>query len=95
MNRGEMGSGHGWTIGWSVAWNCTAKSFIIQEPPGAANWAIGCRGERETKPMPFGNGPLMPEGIYDSHGVPVSPASLYEEQLAERLGRETRKHVDN
>ena len=40
-NRGEMGSGHGWTMGWGVVWNSSAASLIIQNPPGAANWSIG------------------------------------------------------
>ncbi|HEV3415613.1 MAG TPA: hypothetical protein VG056_02320 [Pirellulales bacterium] len=91
MNRGEMGSGHGWTMGWAVAWNCSAKSFVIQQPPGAANWAIGCQGAREAAPMPFGNGPKLPEGIYDSHGTRVAPTSLYLEQLTERLASEAQR----
>jgi hypothetical protein len=89
MNRGAMGSGHGWTIGWAVAWNCTAKSFIIQQPPGTTNWAIGCRGALEDRPQPFGkNGvnPNMPRGTIDSYGTRVSPKSLYLAQLRERLG---------
>jgi hypothetical protein len=85
MNRGEMGSGHGWTIGWAVAWNCIAKDLMIQQPPGAANWAIGCRGARKTGGMPFGHQPALPEGIFDSPGTPVAPASLYRAQLRERL----------
>ena len=86
MNRGEMGSGHGWTSGWSVAWNCTAKSYIIQQPPGTMNWAIGCTGTQDLAPMPFGKGPMLPQGIIDSDNQPVDPASLYLEQLSERLG---------
>jgi len=86
MNRGEMGSGHGWTIGWAVAWNCVAKELTIQQPPGAMNWAIGCRGERKLAGMPFGHQPPLPEGTFDSHGTPVAPASLYRQQLRERLG---------
>jgi hypothetical protein len=86
MNRGEMGSGHGWTIGWSVAWNCSAKSFVIQQPPGTANWAIGCQGTREQLGMPFGHEPKLPEGTFDSHGTPVLPSSLYLAQLRDRLG---------
>ena len=35
-NRGSMGSGHGWSMGWGVAWNCTAKDYIVQHPPGAS-----------------------------------------------------------
>ena len=84
MNRGEMGSGHGWTIGWAVAWNCTARSFIIQNPPGAMNFAIGCQGKRETAAMPFAKEPKIPEGTYQSHGMPVAPASLYRAQLEAR-----------
>jgi hypothetical protein len=87
MDRGIMGSGHGWTIGWSVAWNCTAKSYVIQQPPGSMNWAIGCMGVAETQPQPGNkNGAKLPGGIFDSQGTPVTPASLYLAQLRERLG---------
>ena len=87
MNRGIMGSGHGWTTGWSVAWNCTAKTFVIQRPPGSMNWAIGCRGAAETDSEPGDpTKTKLPEGILDSPGVPVTPASLYLAQLKERLG---------
>ena len=88
MNRGEMGSGHGWTIGWAVAWNCSAKASIIQNPPGCANWAIGCSWERMKRARPFDKEPLLAEGIYDSHGTRVQPESLYLAQLKERLWRE-------
>lgn len=86
MNRGEMGSGHGWAIGWAVAWNCRAASYLDQMPPGAVNWMIGCTGERQQRAMPFYSKPLLPEGIYDSYGVPVAPESLYRAQVRERLG---------
>jgi hypothetical protein len=29
INRGTMGSGHGWTIGWGIVWNSIASDFII------------------------------------------------------------------
>ena len=86
MNRGVGGSGHGWTMGWGVAWNCLAKRYIIQNPPGACNWAVGCIGARVQTPAFFQSGPVEPEGVFDSPGVPVAPASLYLAQLAERLG---------
>jgi hypothetical protein len=92
-NRGSMGSGHGWTMGWGVAWNCVAKDFIIQTPPGAANWMIGCIGESKPMPRPFGSEPMLPEGTKDSHGIPVAPASLYLAQLAERLGPQALKNI--
>ncbi len=85
-NRGAMGSGHGWGIGWAVAWNCTAASFVVQQPPGAFNWAIGCIGKREFLAQPFDSAPVLPEGTFDSFGSPVAPQSLYLSQLAQRLG---------
>lgn len=85
-NRGEMGSGHGWSMGFGVCWNCTAKEYIIQNPPGSANWLIGSIGRSRLSPRPFDKGPNLPEGIVDSPGVPVNPPSLYLAQLAERLG---------
>lgn len=92
MNRGEMGSGHGWTMGWGVVWNSSARSFVIQNPPGAANWSIGNSGAEQTSPMkifgaPRGEvGPDLPQGIIESPNRRVQPASLYRAQLAARLG---------
>jgi hypothetical protein len=88
-NRGEMGSGHGWTIGWSVSWNNTATRFLVQNPPGALNWSIGDIGNQQTAPMPVMDGPkgaLLPGGIVESAGGHVEPPSLYLEQLRERKG---------
>jgi hypothetical protein len=85
-NRGSMGSGHGWSMGWGVAWNCTAREFLVQSPPGSANWMIGCVGESDLAARPFGKEPNLPDGVKDSAGVPVTPTSLYLSQLAERLG---------
>ncbi|HYV36885.1 MAG TPA: hypothetical protein VE988_14345 [Gemmataceae bacterium] len=94
-NRGAMGSGHGWSMGWGVAWNCTAKEYIIQNPPGSANWLIGSIGKSKLSPRPFDKGPPnLPEGILDSHGVPVAPQSLYLSQLAERLGAQALKNIE-
>ncbi|HET9571670.1 MAG TPA: alginate lyase family protein [Bacteroidales bacterium] len=86
MNRGVGGSGHGWTMGWGVAWNCIAGTYIIQNPPGTMNWAIGCIGNREQTARYFDATPIIPEGTFDSHGKPVSIQSLYLAQLEERLG---------
>ena len=95
MNRGVMGSGHGWAIGWAVAWNCKAKSYLNQMPPGSANWVIGSKGNQQRKAIPGSNESgsiiydslsVLPEGIYDSHNINVTPSSLYLSQLQERLG---------
>jgi hypothetical protein len=97
MNRGVMGSGHGWAIGWAVAWNCKAKSYLNQRPPGSANWVIGSQGSQQRKAIPGSNESgnivydslsVLPEGIYDSHNMPVTPSSLYLAQLQERLGKQ-------
>jgi hypothetical protein len=88
-NRGEMGSGHGWTLGWSVLWNNNASTITVQNPPGVLNWSIGNIGQQEDAPMPVfdaPDGPLLPRGIVESSGHPVEPASLYLEQLKERAG---------
>ncbi len=93
MNRGAYGSGHGWTIGWAVAWNCKAKSYLNQMPPGSANWVIGSIGAHEQKAMPFNKEPLVQEGIYDSQGINVAPKSLYLAQLSERLGKKALANI--
>lgn len=92
-NRGSMGSGHGWSMGWGVAWNCVAKNYVIQNPPGVRNWMIGCVGENVPKPRPFDQEPNLPGGTIDSHGNPVTPVSLYLAQLKERLGDQALKNI--
>ena len=92
-NRGSMGSGHGWSMGWGVMWNCRGDSFLAQNPPGAHNWMIGCVGDRAAAPRPFGDGPPLPEATVDAYGTPVSPASLYLAQLEQRLGRQALKDI--
>ncbi len=92
-NRGEMGSGHGWGVAWAVAWNCRAKTYVVQQPPGAMNWAIGCIGRSVPMARPFDKEPLLPVGVFDSPGKPVAPQSLYLTQLAERLGPRAVKNI--
>jgi len=96
MNRGMMGSGHGWAIAWSVIWNSSAKSFAVHLPPGAYNWSIGNRGEEINPPQPAYDGakpvPLH-QGIIESPGKPVIPASLYLQQLKDRLGPAALKNI--
>ena len=92
-NRGAMGSGHGWGTGWAVAWNCVAKSYVVQQPPGAMNWAIGCIGQSVLMSRPFDSSPLLPVGTFDSPGKPVTPQSLYLTQLNERLGPSALKNI--
>jgi hypothetical protein len=82
-NRGNYGSGHGWAAVHSVAWNCNTGTsrIIIQKPPTAQNYAIGCTGGVT------GAGPFTgPQGYIEGSNTPgLSPQSLYKAQLAERL----------
>jgi hypothetical protein len=88
MNRGWDGSGHGWAIGFGVLWNGVASDLLIQQPPGAQNWAIGSTGtlQKSAAPGSEAGAPSLPEGIIDSPMVAVTPQSLYLQQLCERLG---------
>jgi hypothetical protein len=86
-NRGDYGSGHGWAAVHSVAWNCTTGTsrIIIQKPPTAQNYAIGCYG------TVTGSGPFaQPQGyIEGTNTAGLNPSSLYQAQLAERLSTPT------
>lgn len=98
INRGTMGSGHGWTIGWGVVWNSTAGNFILQQAPGTITWAMGNRGPLKGEGMPDGkggrvHGTPLPSGRIESQGNPVTPQSLYLAQLAERLGPDALKNI--
>lgn len=81
QNRGPSGTGHGWAGAQQVLWNCEAESIICEAPKGAMNFAIGCRGTR-------GEGRWIdePDGLWEHHGQPVRPRSLYYKQLEDRLG---------
>jgi hypothetical protein len=97
MNRGEMGSGHGWAIGWAVVWNSTAQSFAMNTPPGSMIWSIGNKGEETDPPFPiYDGGPqraaLAPATI-ESAAKPVKPQSLYLAQLKARLGAAAVKNI--
>lgn len=81
-NRGDYGTGHGWSAVHSVAWACDVGDtrLVVQRPPTAQNYAVGCLGDVT------GDGPFDgPEGYVEGTGRPgLTPASLYEAQLADR-----------
>ncbi|WP_079910868.1 hypothetical protein [Paenibacillus sp. 32352] len=85
MNRTTAGSGHGWPMGWSVAWNVEAPQILVSQAPGTMNWCIGCVGKKMSS--------KEPEGQYDSWGAKVNPESLYLAQLKERLGAEALTNI--
>ena len=94
-NREYAGSGHGWSVGWAVAWNVRTDVLLVQQPPGAKNWCIGCTG-RHTTILWHGNRipvPEIPSETFESPGVSVTPPSLYLEQLRERLGARALRNI--
>ncbi|KAI9143071.1 hypothetical protein BKA69DRAFT_1165506 [Paraphysoderma sedebokerense] len=94
-NRGSMGSSHGWSAAHSVAWRVSnfrpgtkipSGFIIIQKPPNAQNYAIGCKATAVTgkkPPAPFAQADGWIENIAD-----VFPYSLYYAQIGERLRRD-------
>jgi hypothetical protein len=46
INRGDSGSGHGWSAANTMFWNCDAKAIVVMNPEtaGENNFAIGFRG---------------------------------------------------
>lgn len=98
VNRGNMGSGHGWAMGWGVVWNSSAANFVIQQAPGTLSWAMGNRGQLKSEGMPDGKGGRvhgvpLPSGLIESQGKPITPRSLYLSQLAARLGPNALKNI--
>jgi hypothetical protein len=86
-NNGTAGDGYGWDVAWGVVWNCVSSTDILA-PPGAMNWAIGCKGSVSAPHGTSGleGSPLLPKGMNESQNMPVTPKSLYLAQLCERLG---------
>ncbi len=81
-NRGNFGTGHGWSGAFCTVWNSKAAGFQVRNPPTARNWLIGSIGTIQPSENPVG---VDPPGTYDSNGAPVSPHSLYFAQLQQRL----------
>lgn len=87
-NRGDYGTSHGWASVNSVAWNCQVnggKNIIIQKPPTGQNYAIGCFAEKITGQTPFAPFQGLDGYIEGVNKSGISPKSLFEAQLKERL----------
>ena len=74
-----MGSGHGWAGANYVAWNCRG-TLICQQPPTAQNFSIGFVGTRGKDAFA-----PRPAGWWESEGTPITPRSLYLQQLKDRM----------
>ncbi len=54
VNRGIMGTGHGWASGWGVIWNSKATEFTLQERPGRSPGAWGTAARSWVRPCRMG-----------------------------------------
>ncbi|MBA4065621.1 MAG: pectate lyase [Isosphaera sp.] len=73
-NRETDDHGVGWAAANSVLWQCSAPVVTCRTPPTAQNWAVGVWGQ------------LVGDGHWRQFNEFVKPDSLYEAQLADRLG---------
>ncbi len=75
VNRWGQPAGVGWSAANCVLWQCQAAVIRAFSPPTAQNWVLGYWAE------PFG------DAVFQGQSDFVSPLSLYQAQVADRLGR--------
>ena len=73
-NRETAAQGTGWAAANCVLWNCVAPEIQCRKPPTGFNLSIGVWGE------------VVGDGFWSNLNEFVSPDSLYEAQLKERIG---------
>ncbi|MCP4460116.1 MAG: DNRLRE domain-containing protein [Cytophagales bacterium] len=80
-NRGNMGSGHGWSGAQTMFWNLLSSEgeevIKVDSPIGSRNWGIGCVSY---------SGGFAGDDYWESQNTPVNPRSLYLGQLQDRKG---------
>ena len=82
QNRENSGTGHGWAGAQTMFWNCDVPHMIVQAPPADhTNWAVGCISTITN----VGDWTTERLGIVESKGTHVTPSSLFESQLVDRL----------
>jgi hypothetical protein len=81
QDRGNWGSGHGWSGVTQVAWNCTVKRAAIQNPwVNGKNYCIGLKGGKYD-----GRLKGRPDAEWEGQNQDgLQPASLYMAQLKDR-----------
>ena len=81
QDRGNMGTGHGWSGANQVIWNCKVKEAAVQNPwSSAKNYCIGLTGKKYP-----GHFTDRPDGEWEGLNQPgLQPSSLYEAQLKNR-----------
>jgi hypothetical protein len=81
QDRGNWGSGHGWSGVTQIVWNCTVKKAAIQNPwVSGKNYVIGLKGEKYE-----GRLKGRPDAEWEGQNKDgLQPASLY---IAQRKAR--------
>jgi hypothetical protein len=81
QDRGNWGSGHGWSGVNQVLWNCSVQKAVVQSPwVNGKNYAIGLHGEKYE-----GRLKGKPDGEWEGQNKKgLTPASLYLAQLKAR-----------
>jgi hypothetical protein len=81
QDRGNYGSGHGWSGVTQILWNCKAKRAAVQSPwVSGLNYAIGLQGQKYP-----GRFTGRPDGFWEGRNKQgLNPSSLYLAQLAAR-----------
>jgi len=82
QDRGNWGSGHGWSGVTQILWNCSAKAAVVQDPwVSGHNYCIGLQGSIGKARFP-----QRDQGIWEGQNrKSLQPASLYIAQLKQRL----------
>jgi hypothetical protein len=80
QDRGDMGSGHGWSGAQQVFWNSRAGNMICEKPPTAQNYSFGFIGNKKSGEF----GSARASCHYQSQGKRMEIDSLYEHQKEER-----------
>jgi len=84
QDRGNSGTGHGWTGVTQIFWNCKAREAVVQNPwVSGDNYCIGLEGNKWA-----GHFTDRPQGIWEGENHPgLQPASLFLAQRSERSGQ--------
>ncbi|MAT73324.1 MAG: pectate lyase [Planctomycetaceae bacterium] len=72
----------GWSATNCLLWQCRAANVRCFAPPGANNWCVGAWAN------------VAGDGVIESVSDIVRPLSLYQAQLAQRVGAEAARRVD-
>lgn len=80
QDRGNWGTGHGWSGVNQVLWNCTALKVTVQNPyVSGVNYAIGVKAEKTE-----GRLKGRPIGVWENQNKEgLKPSSLYLKQVEE------------